>query len=106
MRPRRRSSIWPGTFWNSPPDSERRRGAGADQLARVVFRIAKPVRKLTVEQIRLSRPEDASLLGDRHFQAARHDHAALLALMHQGHAAGVGVRLIVLLEDLQVASRT
>src|ERR1700754_1778245 len=83
---------------------ERRRGAGADHLARLVADAAEAVRAAALEIIRIARPEDAPLAIDRHLQPAGDHDAAFLAVMHQRHAAGVAAGPVVLAQNLQCAA--
>src|SRR5262249_19379860 len=47
---------------------------------------------------------DTPLAIDRHFQPARDDNAAFLAVMHQWYATGVAARTVTLVQDLQRAA--
>src|SRR5205085_4595095 len=81
--------------------SERRRGAGADHLARLVADAAEAVRAAAFEIVGIAGAEDAPLAVDGHFQPARDDDAAFLAVMHQRHAAGVAAGSVMFVQDLQ-----
>src|SRR5262245_31474414 len=85
-------------------ESERRRRAGADHLARLVADAAEAVRAAAFEIIGVAGPEDAALAVDCHFQPAGDDDAAFLAVMHQRHAAGVAAGAVTLMQDLQRAA--
>src|SRR5262245_25787516 len=81
--------------------SKRRRGAGADDFARLRADAAETMRAAAVQRVGIARSEHAALAVDAHLEAAADNHAALLALMGEQDAAGVGAGLVAFLEDLQ-----
>src|SRR5262245_52043040 len=85
-------------------ESERRRRAGADHLARLVADAAEAVRAAAFEVIGVAGSKDAALAVNSHFQPAGDDDAAFLAVMHQRHAAGVAAGAVTLMQDLQRAA--
>ena len=59
------------------------------------------MRAAAFEIIGVAGAEDAALVVDGDFEAARDHDAAFLAVMGQRHPAGIGAGLVALLQDLQ-----
>src|SRR6476469_9587326 len=81
--------------------SECRRRAGADHLAGLGADAAETMRPAAFEIIGVAGPEDAAFAVDRHFQPARENDPAFLAIVHQRDTSGVAAGLVTLLQDLQ-----
>src|SRR3954464_6541119 len=84
--------------------SECRWRAGADHLARLGADATEPMRPAAFEIIGVTGPEDAAFAVDRHFQPARKNDPAFLAVMDQRDAPGVAAGLVALLQNLQAAA--
>jgi len=62
------------------------------------------MRAAAFEVVGIARAENAAFVIHCHLQAAGEHDAAFLSFMHQWHLAGIGARLVALLQNLQAAA--